>query len=250
MAHWNSIAERKLSKLTGKLRKARVDAFVNRLQLGPHDVVLDLGSEDGSYLASHYPYPGNIVLADVREEPMKRGVERYGLKDYILLSVDGEIPAENGQFDAVWCNSCIEHVTVPRERLPHLSSRSFRAEADAHQRRFAEEICRVSKSYFVQTPYLHFPVEAHSWLPGIQYVPLGGRLVFSRYCRTFWFKQWTPDFLLYGMQRFKAHFPDASEVRIEWAFGLPKSLIAVRRHGEGVLGRVASEEQRRKTALG
>lgn len=249
MAPWNWIVERKLSRLTGTLRKARVEAFVDRLGLGPNDSVLDLGSEDGAYLASHYPYPQNIVLADVSEAPMKRGVERFGLNGYLLLDPDGDIPAGDGQFDAVWCNSCIEHVTVPRDQLPHLSDRGFREEAEAHQRRFAGEIRRVARSYFVQTPYLHFPLEAHSWLPGIQYVPLPVRLAFSRCCRRLWVKRWTPDFRLYGMRRFKAHFPDASEVQVERVLGLPKSLIAIRRHRE-VVGRVAGDDRGRKAATG
>ncbi len=228
MPRWNAFTERQLAVLTRRLKRRRVELFVAALGLGPADTVLDLGSEDGSYLAEFYPYPGNIVLADIVEAPMREGVRRHGLKGYLLVPADGPIPAQDGSFEAVWCNSAIEHVTVDRALLGSISSREFQARADAHQERFAREIRRVGRRYFVQTPYLHFPLEAHSWLPGVQYLTLGQKLWLSRRLKRWWLKQWTPDFHLYSLERFKRHFADATAFRVERVLGLPKSLIAIK----------------------
>lgn len=228
MPKWNAWTEQRLSNVTAWMKRRRVETFVRRLALGSDDTVLDLGSEDGSYLARYYPWRDRIVLADIREEPMRRGVAKYGLKDYLVLSVDGAIPAEDAAFHAVWCNSVIEHVTCPRDQLGQIAQREFRLRGDEHQRRFAAEVRRVGRQYFVQTPYLHFPIEAHSWLPWTQYLPHPVHWRLARAVKKIWIKQWTADALLYSMQRFREHFPDATEYQVERFMGVPKSLIAIR----------------------
>jgi hypothetical protein len=228
MPTWNQYTEDKLSNLTSHLKRKRVALFVRELGLGPDDVILDLGSEDGSYLATYYSYPQNIVLGDLFEEPMKLGVRRYGLKGYIVIPQDGPIPVHNNAFDAVWCNSVIEHVTVSRGELPVISNQAFRERAEKHQERFAQEIARVSKRYFVQTPCKHFPIESHAWLPLIQYLQHERRWKLSRQLQKAWVKQWKADFHLYDFCRFQSHFPDATSFHIERFLGFPKSFIAIR----------------------
>jgi SAM-dependent methyltransferase len=228
MPRWNTYTETRLSTITGRLKRRRVDLFVRLCRIGPHDTVLDLGAEDGSLLASAYPYPSNIVLADLHESPMRRGVTRYGLRGYRLISEHGPLPFDDNEFDAVWCNSVIEHVTLPRAQLPHVSDAEFRRLADARQRHFAGDISRIAGRYFVQTPYLHFPIEAHAWLPFVQYLPQRLRWRVSRILKPVWVKQWRADFLLYDAPRFRQHFPDADIFLSERVAGVPKSLIAVR----------------------
>jgi 2-polyprenyl-3-methyl-5-hydroxy-6-metoxy-1,4-benzoquinol methylase len=201
---------------------------VEKLGLGPGDRVLDLGSEDGSYLASYYPYRRQIVLADIKEEPIKRGAAKYGLGGYILIDPDGPLPIKDGEFDAVWCNSVIEHVTVAPSELAKMSLRQFLARAEERQRQFASEVSRVGRQYFVQTPYLHFPIEAHSWLPAVQYLPHHTQVKLSRLLKKVWVKQWTADFRLYDRARFRSHFPGATLFLQERVLGLTKSIIAVR----------------------
>lgn len=228
MPRWNDFTEKVLSEVTGRLKRRRVQFFVNALRLGPDDIVLDLGSEDGSYLAKYYPYPRNIVLADVDVAPMKTGVARYGLRGYVEVPADGPLPLPDRSFDAVWCNSVIEHVTIDRGELMHVATREFRHRADEHQRLFAREIARIGKGYCVQTPYVHFPIEAHSWLPLLHYLPTRRQAFLAKALKKLWVKQWTPDFYLYNRSRFREHFFDASVIRGEKVFGVTKSLIAIR----------------------
>ncbi len=225
---WNEWTERRLSNVFQRLKRRRVDLFVEKLGLGPDDQVLDLGSEDGSYLATYYPYPHNITIADINEEPMKRGVEKSGLRGYRVIPVEGRLPIEDNEFDAVWCNSVIEHVTIPRDSLGEVTSAEFNTRANQHQKEFAEEIARIAPRYMVQTPNIHFPVESHSWLPFIAYLPHSVRYWIGQNTKKVWVKQWTADFLLYNAKRLRSHYPDASEFVTERAVGLPKSYIALR----------------------
>lgn len=228
MPRWNIFTENVLSRATAPLKRKRVELFVRLLNLGPNDLVLDLGSEDGSYLSAFYPWPQNIVLADIEEAPMKRGVEQFGLKGCVVLAPDGPIPVRDNSFDAVWCNSVIEHVTLARCDLAHVSDDEFRRRSDEHQRRFAREVARVARQYFVQTPYVHFPLESHSWLPFVQYLRQERRWFLSRRTRRVWAKQWRADFNLYNTSRLREHYPDMTTLHVERVAGLPKSLIAVR----------------------
>ena len=71
------------------------------------------------------------------------------------------LPFDDGAFDIAHSNSVIEHIVDPDAR-----------------RRFASELRRVGRRYFVQTPNRWFPVEPHSLLPLIHWLPraLGERL--------------------------------------------------------------------------
>jgi len=229
MSNWNKKTEAWLSNISANLKKKRVELFIETLNLGPNDIILDLGSEDGSYLSSYYPYPENIVLADIFEEPMKKGVIKYKLKDYVVIPKDGPMPIKDQEYNAVWCNSAIEHVTVERSEMCDISNKEFIERGNEHQKRFAMEISRISKKYFVQTPYLHFPVEAHSWLPFMHYLTQPQRCYLSRVLKKVWVKQWSADFYAYNRKRFYQHFPDATEMLTERAFLMPKSIIAVKK---------------------
>ena len=230
MAKWNQFTEEHLSKLTRTIKRRRVDWFIEALRLGPSDKVLDLGSEDGSYLGSFYPYPENIWLADIAssERSMQKGVAQYNLGGYYVISESGKLPFNGNEIDAVWCNSVIEHVTVSFEERGILNDVEFQEIARKHQSFFAEEVNRISKKFFVQTPYKHFPIEAHAWLPFVQYLPQPARHKLSKMTDAVWVKQWGADFLLYDKRRFSHDFQMA-EIDFERLLNFPKALIAIKK---------------------
>ena len=126
-----------------------------------------------------------------------------------------------GGFDLTHANSVVEHL------------RSF-----ADMRRFAGEMRRVGRGYWCQTPNLWFPVDPHTGLPFVHWLPLGARVALharigsgleGRYDSV----EATADSVeyVYPLNRtmLRALFPDA-EIATERLLGLPKSIIAVRQH--------------------
>src|SRR5581483_4637968 len=74
------------------------------------------------------------------------------------------LPFENGSFDIVISNSVIEHLGEwPQQKV------------------FAEEIRRVGRSYWVQTPNRKFFIEPHFLAPLIHFLPKKYRKRLARY---------------------------------------------------------------------
>ena len=64
-----------------------------------------------------------------------------------------KLPFEDGEFPLVFSSSVIEHIPT------------------ALQQAFADEIRRVGRRYFVQTPNRYFPIEPHYQVPFFQFLP-------------------------------------------------------------------------------
>jgi ubiquinone/menaquinone biosynthesis C-methylase UbiE len=167
-------------------------------------------------------------LADVRPRVtllnMPRGQER-GEAGFTFVSGDGcQLPFRDQSFEIVFSNSVIEHVGAPDQ-----------------QRRFANEIRRVGKSYWVQTPNRRFPVEQHLLTPFVHWLPRSmQRAWVTKWTVWDWVERPSPDRREYYIEHFlrdirllsdaelAALFPDAEILR-ERSFGWTKSLIAVKR---------------------
>ena len=72
------------------------------------------------------------------------------------MRADGrELPFADGEFDLGFSNAVVEHVAGGRDG----------------QRRFVHELCRVSRRVFVTTPNRLFPLEVHTLLPFVHWLP-------------------------------------------------------------------------------
>lgn len=134
----------------------------------------------------------------------------------------------DGEFDAVFSNSVIEHVG------------SF-----ADQQSMAREIRRVGRRYFVQTPNRYFPIEPHFLLPLFQFYPRGVRAALVQRYQLGWMPRRAnyaealrevEQVRLLSAADMLALFPDA-ELYWERFAGLAKSLVAY-----GGWGRTAKQE--------
>jgi ubiquinone/menaquinone biosynthesis C-methylase UbiE len=133
------------------------------------------------------------------------------------------LPFRDETFDVVFSNSVIEHVGDA-----------------ASQRRFASEVARVGRAYWVQTPNRWFPVEQHLLTPLVHWLPKSWqRRVVPRFTvwgalvrpsadrREFYLAHYLDEVRLLSAGEFAALFPDAHLIR-ERVCGWTKSLVAVR----------------------
>lgn len=147
-----------------------------------------------------------------------------GAKSVECVAGDGRLlPFQDAAFDIAFSNSVIEHVG---NRV--------------NQQRFAEEIARVARSYWVQTPNRGFPIELHLMLPFIHYLPKAWqRAIIERFTvwellvrpneaqRSFYVEHFLNDVKLLDKSNLQRLFPDA-KILSERVLGVAKSLIAIR----------------------
>jgi len=129
------------------------------------------------------------------------------------------LPYADGAFDIAFSNSVIEHLGTYENQV-----------------RFANEIRRVGRRYWVQTPNRRFFIEPHLVTPLIHFLPRAWQRRLLR-----WFTVWglgtkpTPaqvdafmeEIRLLTEAEMRALFPDA-EIRSERFLGFKKSFIAIR----------------------
>ena len=146
--------------LRSRRRKFRL--FMETLAPTAETTVLDIGVDDFAFgdhegcgtlnfFEELYPWPERITAVGLHEGTRFR--ERYPNVRYVQGNAL-ELPFGDGEFDVVFSNAVIEHVGR-REQ----------------QRRFVEESLRVARRAFITTPNRWFPVEVHTLLPFVHWLP-------------------------------------------------------------------------------
>jgi hypothetical protein len=198
-------------------RATRIQTFFHTLNITERTSVVDIGGNGFFWnMVSDLGLkrPKNITILNIydQDEELPEGI-RWVRAD--ARNTD----FENGRFDVAFSNSVIEHL-----------------ETHESQTAMAEEIRRIAKRYWVQTPDPRFPVEPHYLTPFVHWLPKGAR---RRVLRngTVWGLMTRPtereiderlqEIRLIPPAEFRALFPDG-KVLIERFAGLPKSMIAVR----------------------
>jgi len=144
-------------KFSGANRQLKFGMFLEILDPQKNTTVLDIGFDDNeysatdNYLEKHYPWPENITaLSD--QKPVNF-TKRY--PKVRALSYDGiNFPFKDSKFDIAWSNAVIEHVGN-YDRQSH----------------FLKEIKRTCKKGYITTPNRWFPIEVHTRLPLLHYLP-------------------------------------------------------------------------------
>jgi len=190
--------------------------FVVRFGITNQTRILDVGGT-----------PANWLLAGIQPRVTilntPRGQERE--EGFVFVSADGRsLPFRDQSFEIVMSNSVIEHVGTREE-----------------QRRFADEVRRVGKRYWVETPNQRFPVEQHLLTPFVHWLPRRWQRAWvTRWTIWDWIERPSPDRRGYYIQHYldevrllsarelEALFPDAEILR-ERVLGWTKALIAVKR---------------------
>ena len=210
----------------------RAATFHDMFTIHPDTRILDLGSGDGSHIASVLKgtpiIAANVYIADIDEAAVTRGAQRYGFQS-IIVPEDGRLPFPDRYFDIVFSSSVIEHVTVPKNTVWTVTSgRLFRQRSLERQKRFADEVARLAVGYFVQTPNKWFLIESHTLLPLAGWLPRRFLIPLMRVSNCLWIKSTQPDWHLLTEAQLARLFPDATIVA-ERLFGMKKSIMAVKR---------------------
>ncbi len=149
-----------------RYRRNRFRFFLKTLIPHQKELVLDLGGGSGSYFISVYPNKNRVILADRSLESVIEAKQQFTWLKAIV--VDGcRLPFRDKSVPLIFCNSVIEHVALQED--------------------FAEEIQRVARGYFVQTPNKLFPLDTHYLIPLFQFLPrFLQRLVYERLGGGWW----------------------------------------------------------------
>jgi Methyltransferase domain len=212
------------SALGSRLRAKRIAPFLQLIEMiereHGHVNVIDIGGTERywnivprAYLEDHRVKITIVNLSDTL--PPDHGPFRFAHGDGCALTAFGD-----DSFHLVHSNSVIEHVGDWSRMV-----------------QFANEVRRLARRHFVQTPNFWFPIEPHfmtplfHWLPRPTRVWLCAHFRVGRYRRSKTIDEAArivDDKRLLSRTLLRALFPD-SDVETERFFGLPKSLIAIRR---------------------
>lgn len=149
-----------LSFVQPVMRKRRIRKMHSVLDLQPGSRIIDLGGT--SSIWAHVELPLDITIVNLPGVD----VDEAKVPQHMITFVVGDATAlayPNASFDMVFSNSVIEHVGGPEKR-----------------RAFAREVRRLAPRYYVQTPSVYFPLEAHTGVPVWWALPTSVREWFHR----------------------------------------------------------------------
>ena len=202
--------------LATRLRRQRFQLFLSLLQrLKGHVEVLDIGGTQ-----QFWDLMLGDAVPDIRVTLLNTDHQPVSSKRFISAAGDARSMPQFGDnsFDVVFSNSVIEHVGNYSD-----------------QRRMADEVRRVARRYFVQTPNKRFPLEPHFLFPFFQYLPLSARAWLVNKFDVGWYRR-IPDaaaaraevesIQLLTRNQFAGLFPDA-RIHEEKLGGLTKSFVAI-----------------------
>lgn len=204
------------TSLANAMRRRRFAFFMSLLEEVPRPLrILDVGGEQQFWniMGREHLEGINVTLFNLRAQPVPGGNFESVTGDARNLSRYG-----NASFDVVFSNSVIEHLG------PDFPD----------QQRMADEIRRVGRRYFVQTPNRYFPLEPHFLTPGFQFMPVSVRVWLVSHFNVGWYQR-IPDKLearrevesvaLLSKGQLRRLFPEARIYR-EKILGITKSLVA------------------------
>jgi SAM-dependent methyltransferase len=153
---------RAAARVSVRSRERKLRLFLDTFKPGPATTIVDVGVTDApfgggssdNFFEALYPWPERITAVGRTE------LERFAaaFPHVRVVRSDGrELPFADGEFDLGFSNAVVEHVEG----------------GDAGRRRFVAELCRVAGRVFVTTPNRWFPLDPHTLLPFVHWLPRG-----------------------------------------------------------------------------
>lgn len=212
---FNKLANnRNPQSLAARLRRTRLRLFYSLLARLENPVhILDVGGTEDFWRLAGVPAGKEVSITLLNLDRLPTTLPN-------VTSIAGDardLRFPDSGFDVVFSNSVIEHVGGPED-----------------QRKMADEVRRVGKRHFIQTPNKYFPIEPHFMFPFYQFLPKSLQIRLLQRFTLGWIKR-TPDrgeagrliagIRLLDKSEFKALFPD-SRIFEEKFLGLTKSFVA------------------------
>lgn len=197
-----------------KFRNKRFEFLKDKLESLPKPVkILDIGGLESFWANRGYGDNPNyqITILNLEAKPTTfTNFKSMGGDATNLVGIN------DNEFDVAFSNSVIEHLYTLK-----------------NQEAMANEIRRVGKYYFVQTPNKYFPIEPHYVLPFFDLLPAGLKYTILTKTKLSRLKRWSHDdarqyvdeIRLISYREFKKLFPD-SKMYEEIFFGMIKSFTA------------------------
>ena len=186
--------------LVGKVslyaRKRMLRSLMALAQPTAATTVLDVGvtcdqREDSNFFEKLYPHIYNVTAVGLEDAAFLE----QDFPGLTYIQADGlSLPFADHSFDLVVSFAVIEHVGDRQQ-----------------QRAFVQELCRVGRSVYLTTPNRWYPVEFHSILPLVHWLPpVWFRRVLRWLGKDFWAKE--ENLNLLTRSELRAMFPAAATV--------------------------------------
>src|SRR2546428_3379418 len=115
-------------------------------------VTPDTSLPDSNFLERWYPHCADITMASIEDCTALEAV--FPGTKFVRIQPDQALPFPNAYFDVGFCSAVLEHV------------------GGATQQRFVlQELLRTCRSVFLTTPDRAFPIEVHTFLPVLHWLP-------------------------------------------------------------------------------
>lgn len=147
-----------LRRISAQARDANYEFFKKVMGPRAETTILDVGVSDeitveSNMLEQRHPYRERIVCASLGSGAGI--VAAYPGIRHQQIEAGKPLPFCDGEFDIAYSNAVLEHVGSAE-----------------NQRAFVRELCRVSRRVFIVVPNRLFPVEHHTALPLVHWLPM------------------------------------------------------------------------------
>jgi 2-polyprenyl-3-methyl-5-hydroxy-6-metoxy-1,4-benzoquinol methylase len=203
------------SIISNKARKKMYRHFIDLIKPTEKCKVLDMGVTpntsliESNFFEKMYPFTHNITMSSIEDASNLEEIFKGAI--FIKCTANEKFPFNDKQFDIMFCSAVLEHVGD-----------------DDEQRYFIKECLRVAKKIYLTTPNKYFPVEFHTYLPFIHFLPQRiHQKILRKLKLDFWAE--TRNLNLLTRKNLYAMIPDEvrNKVMIHYnrLFGIPANLI-------------------------
>jgi trans-aconitate methyltransferase len=145
-------------RLSARSRREKLRRLYELIGTDPSTTIIDIGAgsewqHSENFLERDHPFPEQITAICHEENELPSLRAKYPRVNWVWGSGEA-LPFPDGAFDVAFSNAVLEHVTN-----------------HDHRREFIAEMLRVARICVLTTPNGMFPIELHTKLPLVHWLP-------------------------------------------------------------------------------